>query len=86
MAERTPLDHARTRVEELVRTAEAGTDTIVTRDGHDVAVVIGIERWRALLAGRRSVLDTLAGAPRLDEADEGLFDRDEDAERPTELP
>lgn len=81
------LQDVKSRFSEIVRSAESGDDTIVTRHGAEVAVVISAARYRELLGETRSVLDTLASAPRLAPDEVDLFERDRgpDTERPIEL-
>lgn len=61
---------ARNRFSEVVRDAERGDVTIVTRRGVDTVVVMSVQRYRALVdagaSAGRSVLDTLAGGPATD--------------------
>ncbi|MFI4915693.1 MAG: type II toxin-antitoxin system prevent-host-death family antitoxin [Phycisphaerales bacterium JB060] len=67
MAERRrQLQDAKSRFSDVVRDAERGDVTIVTRRGVDTAVVIGIERYREVTRPRMSILDTLRGAPDMD--------------------
>ena len=61
---------ARHRFSEVVRDAERGDVTIVTRRGVDTVVVMSVQRYRTLVgsgvSAGRSVLDTLAGGPAMD--------------------
>lgn len=64
---RRQLQDAKSRFSDVVRDAERGEVTIVTRRGVDTAVVMSVERYRQIVRPERSVLDTLRGAPPMDE-------------------
>lgn len=79
---RRQLQDAKSRFSDVVRDAERGEVTIVTRLGVDTAVVMSVERYRAVVRPKLSVLDTLAGAPPMDELP---FVREDDTGRPVDL-
>jgi len=64
---RRQLQDAKSRFSDVVRDAERGEVTIVTRRGVDTAVVMSVERYRQIVRPERSALDTLRGAPPMDE-------------------
>lgn len=64
---RRQLQEAKSRFSDVVRDAERGEVTIVTRRGVDTAVVMSVERYRQIVRPERSALDTLRGAPPMDE-------------------
>lgn len=64
---RRQLQDAKSRFSDVVRDAERGEVTIVTRRGVDAAVVMSVERYRAFVRPEISILDTLQGAPPMDE-------------------
>lgn len=83
---RRTLTDARRHLSKLVRDAERGHVTIVTRRGVDVAVVMSAPRYRALQEARSSdgpsILDTLTGAPPMDAL---RLERQDDMRRPIDL-
>lgn len=83
---RKTLTDARRQLGELVRDAERGHVTIVTRRGVDAVVVMSASRYRALQEARRtegpSILDTLTGAPPMDTLP---LERQDDVGCPMEL-
>lgn len=79
---RRQLQDAKSRFSDVVRDAERGNVTIVTRRGVDTVVVMSIERYRDIVRPERSVLETLRGAPPMDELP---LDRSDDLGRTIDL-
>lgn len=61
------LQEAKSRFSELVQNAQAGEAQVVTKHGKEVAVVLDYLRYLELTGGKRSVRETLKGAPDLTE-------------------
>lgn len=79
---RRQLQDAKSRFSDVVRDAERGEVTIVTRRGVDAAVVMSVARYREIVRPEMSILDTLQGAPPMD----GLpLERADDLGRPVDL-
>lgn len=79
---RRQLQDAKSRFSDVVREAERGEVTIVTRRGVDTAVVMSVTRYRELVRPEMSILDTLRGAPPMDELP---LERADDLGRPVDL-
>lgn len=79
---RRQLQDAKSRFSDVVREAERGEVTIVTRRGVDTAVVMSVTRYRELVRPEMSILDTLQGAPPMDELP---LERADDLGRPVDL-
>lgn len=75
---RRQLQDAKSRFSDVIRDAERGEVTIVTRRGVDTAVVMSVERYREIVRPGLTVLATLAGAPATDDLP---LDRDDDIGR-----
>ncbi len=65
--QRRQLQDAKSHFSDVVRDAERGEVTIVTRHGVDTAVVMSVARYREIVRPERSILDTLRGAPPMDD-------------------
>ena len=63
---RWQLQEAKQRFSELVRHARSHGPQVVTRHGEEVAVVVGIEEYRRLVADLPSFKELLLAAPDLD--------------------
>ncbi len=61
------LQTAKQRLSELVRQAETEGPQTVTRNGHDVVVVLAVDEFRRLTAGALDFKDFLRDAPDLGE-------------------
>lgn len=48
MPDHVHVSDARERIYSIVREAEAGNETVLTRYGHPLAVVVGIEQYRMM--------------------------------------
>lgn len=59
------LQDAKSRFSEVVKNAQAGEAQVVTRNGEEVAVVVGYDDYLDLIAGKRSILETLGSGPDL---------------------
>ncbi|MDZ7800539.1 MAG: type II toxin-antitoxin system prevent-host-death family antitoxin [Trueperaceae bacterium] len=77
------LQDAKARFSDIVRRAEEGEDTIVTRHGVATAVVMSIHRYRRFVQPRQSVLEALGDMPAMDDLP---LERLDDMGRDTELP
>lgn len=77
------LQDVKSRFSDIVRRAEEGEDTIVTRRGVEAAVVMSVHRYRRLVQPRQSVLETLGDMPAMDDLP---LERLDDLGRESELP
>jgi prevent-host-death family protein len=86
MSRRWQMQDAKAKFGELVRRATSEGPQIVTYRGTETAVVLSIEEFRRLEAGRPSFVDHLLGGPKLDdELVELINDRSSDTGRETDL-
>lgn len=67
------LEDARNRFSEVVRRAMADDPQLVTRNGRDAVVVVGVEEYRRLTAPR-NLLDFLRDSPFAEAVAEGDLD------------
>jgi prevent-host-death family protein len=79
------LEDARNRFSEVVRRAMGGDPQLVTRNGRDGVVVIGVEEYRRLTAPR-SLLDFLRDSPFADAVAEGELDLSRPPDHGRDLP
>jgi prevent-host-death family protein len=63
---RWQVQEAKQRFSEVIRAATAGEVQIVTRHGHEIAVVIEIEEYHRLRREAITFMDYLAADPHLD--------------------
>jgi prevent-host-death family protein len=66
-----PVQDAKQRFSELIRTAQADGPQIVTRHGEEIAVVIDIADYRHLKGETTEFKDYLRSGPAFDELDLG---------------
>ena len=64
-----PVQDAKQRFSELIRTAKEDGAQIVTRHGEEIAVVIGIAEYRRLKGESTEFKDYLRSGPALDDLD-----------------
>ena len=76
------LQEVKSRFSDVVREAERGQVTSVTRRGVEAAVVMSVAAYREIVRPPMSILATLHGAPPLDEL---LLERDPDPGRAADL-
>ncbi len=76
------VQDAKTRLSEVIERARAEGPQTITRHGKERAVVLSIEDYRRLAAGRPDFKAHLLGGPKVDDFS---IDRDRDAGRPIEL-
>jgi antitoxin Phd len=67
------LEDAKNRFSEVVRRAVAHAPQLVTRNGHDVVVVLSVEDY-ARLAGPESLVDFLRNSPLAEALKAGEFE------------
>lgn len=67
------LEDARNRFSEVVRKAMADEPQLVTRNGREAVVVVGVEAYRRL-AAPRNLLDFLGDSPFAEAVAEGELD------------
>ena len=77
-----PVQDAKQRFSELIRTAHADGPQVVTRHGEEIAVVIDIAEYRHLKGETAEFKDYLRAGPALDDLD---LDRPADYPRPIDL-
>jgi antitoxin Phd len=76
------VQDAKTRLSEVIERAGSEGPQTITRHGKERAVVLSIEDYRRLAAGRPDFKAHLLGGPKVDDFS---IDRDRDAGRPIEL-
>lgn len=79
---RWPVQDAKQRFSELIRTAHADGPQVVTRHGEEIAVVIDIAEYRRLKGETVEFKDYLRAGPAFDDLD---LDRLTDRPRPVDL-
>jgi antitoxin Phd len=80
------VQEAKSKFSEVVKRAAKEGPQIITHHGAEAAVVLSIDEFRRLEAGKPSVVDFLLGGSKLSDADaELLADRARDTGRETEL-
>ena len=62
-----PVQDAKAKFSEVIKRAASEGPQIVTNRGVEAAVVLSIEDYRRLEAGRPSLVDYLLGGPKLDD-------------------
>lgn len=58
------IQEAKAGLSHIIRRAEGGEVTVVTRHGAPVAVVLGHAEWRRLTSGRPGLADLLLSLPK----------------------
>lgn len=76
------LQEVKSRFSDVVRDAERGEVTIVTRRGVETAVVMSVAAYREIVRPPMSILATLHGAPPMDSLP---LERDDDPGRFVDL-
>jgi prevent-host-death family protein len=82
LAMRWPVQDAKQRFSELIRSAHADGPQVVTRHGEEIAVVIDIAEYRRLKGETAEFKDYLRAGPAFDDLDLG---RRADRPRPVNL-
>ena len=76
------LQDVKSRFSDVVRDAERGEVTIVTRRGVETAVVMSVARYREIVRSPMSILATLEGGPPMEALP---LERRDDEGRPVDL-
>jgi antitoxin Phd len=76
------IQHAKARLSEVIERARREGPQTITRHGAERAIVLSIEDYRALLAGKPDFKAYLLGGPKVDDFS---IERDRDTGRPVDL-
>jgi antitoxin Phd len=76
------IQHAKTRLSEVIERAQTEGPQTITRHGAERAVVLSIEDYRALVAHKPDFKAHLLGGPKVDDF---TIERDRDTARNVEL-
>lgn len=64
---RRQLQDVKSHLSDVIRDAEHGETTVVTRRGEEAAVIVGLAEYARLVGPRRTLLQVLRSAPPMDE-------------------